>query len=294
MSSAPAVIHDVRYSRFEGELRPRRSAVLALARSSAMRALGIRRSAGAKIWPFLLVGGALTPAIVAVGVPLLLSQVNINSPLDVLTYSDFLAATTPLLVAFAASTVPSLLTRERRDGVLSLFFSTAVSPMEYVVGKILAALAVLSLVTLLPLAIMVLGGILVAKSPVTYASDHADDWLRALAAGLVVALFHAALGLGLGAITPKRVFAVGGYIALMLVPTILFGVLFTITDNRGFLSFILFGTPTRLAQSIFNDLGANVDRTQIAPVGTTWVVWAAVVVIGFGAMIVRYRKGSAS
>ncbi|RKS71506.1 ABC-2 type transport system permease protein [Motilibacter peucedani] len=288
-----AVIHDVRYSRFEGQLRPRRSAVLALARSSALRALGIRRSAGAKIWPFLLVAAAFAPAVVSVGVPLLLNEVGVKGPLDVLKYSDSVDMLTPILIAYAASTVPSLLTRERRDGVLSLYFSTAVSPGEYVVGKVLAAVAVLSLVTFFPLLLMLVGGIVVADSPVSYARHHGSDWGKVLLVGLVVSLFHAAIGLGLGSLTARRVFAVGGYVALMLVPTVLFGVLFAITSSRGFLALVLAGVPPRLAEVVFGDQ-TGVDTTQVPPTGACWVVWALVVVAGFGTMVLRYRKGAAT
>lgn len=293
VSSPQAVIHDIRYSRFDGELRPRIYAVLAMARSSALRALGIRRSAGAKIWPFLLIASAFAPALVAVGVPLLLDQVGINSPLDVLEYSNMLQAISPILIAFVATTIPNLLTRERRDGVLSLYFSTAVSPMEYVIGKILAAVALISLVTLGPLLLMVLGGVVVADSPLTYAKDHADDWPRALAAGLVFCLFHAAIGLALGSLTSRRVFAVGGYVALMLVPAALFVVLFAISSARGFLAFILVTVPQELGRVIFDDQ-PDIDVTQVAPTGLLWGVWVAVVVIGLGAMVFRYRKGSAA
>ena len=69
--SPAAVIHDVRYSRFEGQLQSRGAAVAALARSSAGRALGIRRSTGAKLWPFLLIAVIFAPPLVAVLVPVL-------------------------------------------------------------------------------------------------------------------------------------------------------------------------------------------------------------------------------
>lgn len=289
-----AVLHDIRYSRFEGELRPRWAAVWALARSTAGRALGLRRSAGAKIWPFLLVAGCFIPAIVAVGVPLLLNEVGIDEPEDVLEYADLLDAVTPLVVAYAASVVPSMLTRERRDGVLSLYFSTALAPLEYVIGKVISAVMVLALIVLGPLMLLWVGGILVAKQPLDTLGNDIDQLPRILVAALVVCLFHAALALGLGAATPRRVFAVGGYVALMLVPSVLFGILFGITENGAFLSIIPLALPVLLAREVLGQPIVDGNPEEMPVIGVSWVAWVVVVVIGFGAMALRYRKGSTS
>jgi hypothetical protein len=100
-----ARLYDVRYSRFNGERQGRVSSVLALARSSATRALGLRRTTGSKVWPFLLIGAAHLPAVAAIGVPLLFDEAP--PPLTLVSYSSMLAIITPIVVAFAATTLPS-------------------------------------------------------------------------------------------------------------------------------------------------------------------------------------------
>jgi ABC-2 type transport system permease protein len=165
MTGPAARLYDVRYSRFTGERQGRLSSVLALARSSATRALGLRRTTGSKVWPFLLIGAAHLPAIAAIGVPLLFEEAP--PPLTLVSYSSLLAIIAPMLVAFAATTLPSLLTRERRDRVLSLYFSTAVSPKEYLAGKVLTAVGLMSLVTLSPLLLLLVGSVLTADTPLT-------------------------------------------------------------------------------------------------------------------------------
>jgi ABC-2 type transport system permease protein len=288
-----AVLHDIRYSRYAGQLRPRRAAVLSLARSSALRSLGIRRSAAAKIWPFVLVAAAFAPAVVAVGVPLILDRVGVQSPLDVLSYWQLLAnVSRSVLLAYAASTIPNLLTRERRDRVLSLWFSTAVSPREYVVGKILAAVSLLLLVTLGPLLVEWLGGALVADAPLTWIRHNVDDLPRIVLACLLVALFHAAAALALGSLTPKRVFAVGGYIALILVPAVLGAVLHEITGQRGFLALVLVDVPLVVSQSVLRHTPSLPD--EVAPVSVAWAVWALVTGVGLLTVALRYRRGDAA
>lgn len=148
MTAPQATLYDVRYSRFTGQREPRWRSVLVLAQSSASRALGIRRPAGAKVWPFFLLAAAYLPVVVGIGIPLLIP--GGARVAEVLPYQQLLAFLGLVIVAFTTTTVPSLLTRERRDRVLSLFFSTALSPLEYVAGKVLAALFLMCLVTLLP------------------------------------------------------------------------------------------------------------------------------------------------
>ena len=291
---AAAVIHDIRYSRFTGQLRPRWYAVLALARNSALRTLGMRRSAAAKIWPFLLVAASFAPAVVAVGVPLLFGRAGLRNPLDVITYWTLMTLTgTTLLIAYTASTIPSLLTRERRDRVLSLWFSTAVSPVEYVVGKLLAALCVLLLVVFGPLLVEWVGGALAADSPGSWLAHHVDELPKLLLASLLVVIFHAAAGLGIGSLTAKRVFAVGGYVALILVPAVLGGILAGITGNDDFLVLVLVQVPLDLAAQIVG--GLNADQASTIPnEALTWVVWTLVVALGLGAFSLRYRSEDAS
>lgn len=287
--AATAVIHDIRYSRFSGSLRPRWTAVLALARSSVQRSLGIRRSAGSKVWPFLLIAAAYLPALVAVGVPLVLGDLpGIDGPLDILGYYDLLGVTGVIVLAFAATTLPSLLTRERRDRVLSLYFSTALSPLEYVVGKLLAAVALVLLVTLGPMLLLLVGGILIADSPLEYARDHLRDWPEIALAGGYFAFFQSAVALALGSLTSRRVFAVGGYIALMLVPAVIGGVLYGLTERTAFLALNLLYVPIELAGYVFS---SDADRGDVPSLVVLQAVWAGVVVIGLLTLVLRYLRG---
>lgn len=287
--AAGAVIHDIRYSRFSGEMRPRRSAVLALARSSAQRALGIRRSAGAKVWPFLLVAAAFAPALVAVGVPLVFAGAvgeGVVGPLDVVSYADLLASTGVVVLAYAATTLPSLLTRERRDRVLTLYFSTALSPAEYLAGKLLAAVLLVLLVTLGPMLVLLVGGILIADAPVDYAREHAGDWPRIVVAGALIAVLQAAVGLALGSLTSRRVFAVGSYLALMLVPAVIGGVLFELTERAAYLALALLFVPIDLAIVVLGDVDGDA-----APTPVLVATWTAVVAVALGTLLLRYTRG---
>lgn len=282
--SEQAVIHDIRYSRFQGDLRPRPFAVLALARSSALRALGFRRSAGAKVWPFLLVIAVFFPAIIAVAVPLFVGDDVVASPQDVFTYSELVLADLVVVLAFIATTVPSLLTRERRERVLSLYFSTALSPVEYVLGKLLAAISLVLLVILGPLLLEFFGGLLSTGSPGHWLRTNIDDLPKIVAASLIVGLYHGLLALAIGSCTGRRVLAVSGYLGGMLIATSLAGVLQVAVGDDALAALNIPAVPVLLAAKVL-------DGDVEVPAAPLWVTWVLVVAATLGVLAFRYRKG---
>ena len=280
-----AKLYDIRYSRYDGSREGRWRSVLALARSSATRALGLRRTTGAKVWPFLLLAAAHLPVVAAVGIPLLFDEAP--DPLELMPYSRLLAIITPVIVAFGATTLPSLLTRERRDRVLSLYFSTAVSRWEYLAGKVLAALALMSLVTLSPLLVLLVGSVLTDAEPLDALRDQGADVLEVLAGGLTVALFFAALGLLAGALTSKRVFAVGGLLAVLLVTPILSLILADLTNTVGVLAGDMSTVSQRAASEVLPGESAfGLDENPAD--GLVWSVVAAVLLLSAAVLAFRY------
>ena len=287
MSEPAARLYDVRYSRFTGERQGRISSVLSLARSSATRALGLRRTTVSKVWPFLLIGAAHLPAIAAIGVPLLFDEAP--PPLTLVSYSAMLAIITPIMVAFAATTLPSLLTRERRDRVLSLYFSTAVSPKEYLAGKVLTAVGLMSLVTLSPLLVLLVGSVMTADRPLTSLREDGADLPVVVLAGLVAALYFAAIGLLAGSLTAKRVFAVGGLLAVLLVTPVLSELVYELTDQAAALAANLSLLPVRAATSLLP--GAGFDEGNTGPSeGLVWLVLGGIVLLAAAVLSLRYSE----
>ena len=283
--TADAQLYDIRYSRYDGTHEPRRRSVLALARSSTTRALGLRRTTGAKVWPFLLVTAAHLPVLVAVGIPLLISEAP--DPLDLMSYIQLLGILTPIMVAFAATTLPSLLTRERRDRVLSLYFSTAVSPWEYLAGKVLAAVALMSLVTLSPLLILLAGSILTSDAPLAALRDDGADVFPVLAGGLVIALHFAGLGLLAGSLTGKRVFAVGGLLGVLLVTPIVFGLVANLSGKLSLLAGDLALVAHRAAVTVL----PGEDISEPGPGDAlVWAVWTGVLLVSAAVLVLRYAR----
>ncbi|WP_432490902.1 hypothetical protein [Kineococcus gypseus] len=278
-----AVLHDVRYVRFTGALRPRASAVAALTASAVRRPLGLGRSAGAKVWPFLLLAVAYLPALAVVAVPLLVPQVDVQ-PTELIGYPQLLATNSVVVLAFVATAVPTVPTRDRRDRVLSLYFATALSRAEYVLGQALAAAALLALIVLGPLLVLFVGSIATADDPGGWLAGSAGDLPRLLLAAAVVVLPHAALGLALASLTSRRIFAIGAYLAVVLVGPVLSRLLALVVGADWPLAFDPAGGPVLLATAV-------VTGTEQAAGSLAWVVWAALVAVCSAVLALRYGRG---
>ena len=281
-----ATLYDVRYSRYAGARESRLRSVLALTRSSTTRALGLRRTTGAKVWPFLLIAAAHLPVVAAVGIPLLVTDEI--TPLEILPFSQLPIVTISVVIAFAATTLPSLLTRERRDRVLSLYFSTALSPWEYLAGKVFSAIALMSLVTVSPLVLLLLGSILTSATPLDALRDDGADVLLVLAAGLVVAVHFAALGLIAGALTAKRIFAIGGLLAVLLVTPIVFNLVGELTKTYDLRAGDLATTPLRAADALLPGESAFEGDEGNPAMALVWSVVAGVVLLAGAVLSYRY------
>ncbi len=227
--------------------------------------------------------------VVAVGIPLLAE--GVASPSEVLSPKQLVGLTVPLLVAFSATTLPSLLTRDRRDRVLSLYFSTALSRAEYVAGKVLAALALMSLVTLGPLLALLVGTVVTADAPLSQLRSDVGDLPATVLAGLVVAAYYAAAGLLAGSLTGKRVFAVGGLLAVLLVTPVVSGIAYGISDDRDLLALDLSQAPVRAAATLLS--GSSFEPEP--PAGLlVWLTTAVVVLLAAVVLAVRYGRSDPS
>ena len=110
---------------------------MSLARWGALRSLGARRGWKAKAVPIALILLAVAPAVIVLGVRALFADQTGIDLTDALPFADYQAIIGIVILLFAAITTPELLCPDRRDGVLQLYFSTAVSRGEYLAGRVL-------------------------------------------------------------------------------------------------------------------------------------------------------------
>lgn len=219
-----AEILNVAYTRYEGPRGGRMGTVLSLTRWGALRALGARRGWKAKLLPIALIMVAMGPALVVLGVRALFSEFSDRAPidiLDVLPYADYQSVIGVVILLFAIVLAPDLLCPDRRDGTLSLYFATAVGRGEYLLGRFLGAALPLLAVTLVPMLVLFAGATLFADSPREYLADQWAQLPRIVAAGLLLAIYYAAVALAVASLTTRRAYAIGGYVLVLISSTVI-------------------------------------------------------------------------
>jgi ABC-2 type transport system permease protein len=286
-----ARLEDTRYARYDGVRRPPWFAVISLARWSAFGALGARKSWRAKFLPITLTLIAALPAFAVLAIRAIVGQRFANRFPELIPYRQYLTEIGLDVTIFAAILCPELLCPDRRDNVLSLYLSTAVSRFTYVVGKFLAALVPLLCLTLLPVLLLFVGNTFFADSALGYLHDHWHDPLRILASGLLLASYVSLVGLAVASFTSRRAFALGGYAALMLIPTYVGGALVFGANLDRHLQLIMIGRlPIAAARSLYP---GNQDQDQALAGWWWWAACGVVMAISAACLWWRYRRADA-
>jgi len=285
--STDARVLDVVFTRYDGPRAGRWGAIWSLASWSALRALGRRRGWKAKLIPITLALLAFAPALVILGLRALFGTSSFTTNLvKALPYSNYAATTAIIILVFSVVVTPELVCPDRRDRTLSLYFSTAIGRGDYVLGKVAAAMMPLLLVTLVPPLTLYVGNVLFAVHPVGYLQAHDRDFARIVGAGLIVACFYSLVGLAISSLTSRRAFAVGGYLAFLVIPTLIGGILGHALNMRYLRLLAFAAAPIRASQGLFPKYQ---DPGNISP----WV-WGAtsveVVVAAIVVLAVRYAR----
>jgi ABC-2 type transport system permease protein len=214
MTAPTGQIFDLGYQPYTGPRQGRGRARWALYSSSLKMAFGIGRGGRAKVIPFLLLGFALVPAAIQLGIVAV-----IGDQFTPIRYDNYLTITSLLQTLFCAMVAPELLCPDRRNRTLSLYFAHAISRMDYALMKSLALLTALLSIALGPQVLLFIGHVLSAGSALDYLKDNFDVIPRIVAASALVSLLLGSLALAVASLTARRIFAAGGFIALTLIST---------------------------------------------------------------------------
>ena len=271
-------IFDLGYQPYRGPRQGRGRACWALYSAGLKAAFGIGRGGKAKIVPFALLGLAVIPAAIALGIAALLDE-----SFSPIRYSNYLETTSLLLTLFCAAVAPELLCPDRRHRTLSLYFAHAIGRLDYAAMKALSLLTALLAIALLPQAILFVGNTLAAEDNLAYVRDNLDLVPRILLAAGMVSLYLAMVALAVASLTPRRIFAAGGFIALFFISTATANVLwetFETEPARATMLFALGELPFAATSWVFGERygpGSLADRTDLpgALLFLAVLTWAA-------------------
>ena len=123
-----------------GKRLGRRHAIWALIVYSIKRAMGIKKSWTAKVIPIIIYLATAGVVVVVIGIEAFLKSAGTIA----MSYHDYFTFIFLLEGAFVATVAPEMVCGDRRENVLSLYFSRAISRFDYVLSK-LGAVAILTM-----------------------------------------------------------------------------------------------------------------------------------------------------
>jgi ABC-2 type transport system permease protein len=216
-------IYDLGYRHYDGGRIGRRGTLLTLYLHGLRSAFGLGRRTSSKIFPFALAVIAFIPAMVQLGVGAITSA--FDEHVDVITHHGYFEYVQIILVLFCAAVAPELVGRDQRNRVLSLYFSRAVTKLDYTVAKLAALTTAMLALTLGPQVLLFLGNGMADDDLAGYLAEKWDLVFPILAGSLAISVTIAASGLLIAAHLPRRAYStaaiVGAYILTVTAANVL-------------------------------------------------------------------------
>jgi ABC-2 type transport system permease protein len=284
-----ARLYGLGYRGYEGERRRPRWAMLTLAVFTARRVLGLGRPARHKALPAITLAIAYVPALISVGLAILLADIPVS---DLITYGDYMFFIGSALALFAALIAPEALCPDRRSGMLGLYLAGPLDRNRYLLAKSGAVLAVMLLITLGPLLFMLAAFVAAGYGPSL--GETPKLLLRILVVGVVAALGYASVSLAVSSFTTRRAAAAVAVVLLLFVPVVVARSVIDSTGAPDALDLLSFPfVVSEFSYRVFDEL--HHEGTPIENL-STWLV-----TVGVGAWIVagavvcwlRYRRTEA-
>ena len=274
-----ARILDRGYRRYDGARLGARGAIGSLTRQSALRALGLRRTFWAKVFPLLSAIIAYLPATVFVGIAALFPDELLDPDAVIPGYGEYYSFITAAIVVFVALVGPEVLCPDRRDGMLGLYLASPLTRDTYLLAKALAVVPVLAIVTVGPPLLLLVGRTFADAGPESF-GDFLTVLVRILVSGLAISAAYTAISLAAASLTDRRAVASAGVILLLLVTSVATTVLVELGGSERLLLLNLFLLPFELVQRIYGELGAEpqLATVELVAANAAWTLGAGFLV----------------
>lgn len=245
---------------------------------SVRSTLGLGRPARHKIFPVLAVVIAYVPAVVFVGLAVLVG--DLLDPNEVADYPGYYGFITAAILLFAGMVAPEVLVGDRRNGMLALYLSTPLHRGTYLVAKALAVGGTLMLVTLGPPILVLIGYTFENVGP-----DGVASWFavlgRIVVSGVAVSAALTSISMAAASITDRRAFASIGVVLLALAsPAVASALVDGAELSPNWRLIDVFSMPFELVYRVFGEPGNYPELSTVAvlAVNLAWTVGGLAVV----------------
>ena len=213
-------IYDLGYRSYDGQRLGRTYAIVSLFTYSLRAVFGIGRSWVAKAFAMGLALIALIPALVQLAVAAIAP-----GEFEFARFENYFGFVNIVQALFCAVAAPEVVGRDQRHHTLALYFSRALSRVDYVTAKLAALLAGLLIVLLVPQAFLLIGNAVATEAVVDYLNDNLNEIPRIVASSLVIAAMMGSLSLAIASQTSRRAWATGAVIVYFVITTALGSIL---------------------------------------------------------------------
>jgi ABC-2 type transport system permease protein len=174
------VVFDLGYRPHEGDRLGRAGAFRALYRDGVRRVFGIRRKARRKIFPAILIGIAVLPALFFVAIGVVLGDLGTDAFFD---HPDYFQWTGNITLVFCAMAASELIIPDRVHGTMAVYASRPLTAVDYIGARALSMAAVIFGFVWLPHLLLLIGRAWTSSEGFTsYLTGHLDLlWQTALA-----------------------------------------------------------------------------------------------------------------
>jgi len=281
------VIHDLGYRPYDGPRAGGGAIATALFLSGLRNAFGLGRSGKSKVLPFLLLGLNLLPAVIIVGVMVLVGLDDL--PID---YARYASSTQILLSIFVAAQAPVLFSRDLRHGSIALYLARPLSSAAYAVARWAALLAATLVFLLVPILALYVGAVLGELD----FTEQTEGAVKAALLAVLLALMLTGIGGLIASVSVRRGFAVVATIAVLLLGNGVVTAIQGISEEQGepgvgevaglFSPYSLY----RGGMSALTDNLALTPPTGAAMTAAYFTVMVLVALAGLAGLAIRYRR----
>jgi ABC-2 type transport system permease protein len=280
-------VFDRGYKHYDGPRLGRSHAFSALVRYSIKRALGIKKSWTAKVIPIILYVAVALPVVISLGIRAFLPSAQ------VLDYPDFFTFIFIIEGIFVAMIAPEMLCGDRRENVLPLYFSRAITRLDYLLAKLIATAVLTLTMSLAPAVVLWIGRQLLDTSPLSAMRDHLGDLGRIFISGGMIALYLGALGLLVSSFTGRKSIAIAIIVLGFLISTSLAFALAAAIKNMDIKRYLVFLSPTDTISAFVNQLfhARVAGPTEFGQYFSFWIYligMGIVILISCAVMVWRY------